>query len=429
MDVMYERCAGLDVHKKTVVACVLVTQSAWKGKVHKQVRTFSTLTEDLVRLGGWLREQGVEQVALESTGVYWWPVFTILEEAGLAVILVNPHHIKAVPGRKTDVKDSEWLADLVRHGLVRASFIPEAAIRHLRELTRYRKVQVRERAAEINRLQKVLESANIKLAAVASDVLGASGRLMLAALAAGEEDPDVLADLAKGKLRDKLVQLRQALEGRVLPHHRVLIRQIMDHILYLEAAIGRLDAEVAKATAPFAPQVTLLRTLPGVSSVAAPAILAEIGVDMGRFASAKHLASWAGVCPGNRQSGGKRLSGKTTHGNVWLRAILGEVAWAAIKQEGTSFGARYRRIARRQGKQKALVGVMHQLLTVSYSVLRDQEPYRELGPDYYQASDPQRQQRRHIRGLELLGFAVTLTPNEHPLAEHTPPAPHHEQVA
>jgi transposase len=412
MDVLYGRCAGLDVHKKTVVACVLSSTGEGGTRPRKQVRTFSTMTADLGRLREWLREAQVEQVALESTGVYWWPVFNVLEDAGLAVVLVNPQHSKAVPGRKTDVKDSEWLAELLRHGLVRASFIPPAAIRRLRELTRYRKVQVRERASEINRLQKVLESANIKLASVATDVLGASGRLILDALANGEEDPDLLADLAKGKLREKLGQLRQALEGRVQPHHRVLIRTIMQHMLYLEEAIRALDREVARAAAPFGEALTLLETVPGVSKVAARALLAEIGADMDRFASAPQLTSWAGVCPGNQQSGGKRLSGKTTQGNVWLRAILGEVAWAAIRTAGSAFGARYRRIARRQGKQKAVVAVMHHLLTVIFHILRDREPYRELGPEYYQTQDPQRQQRRSIRSLEQLGFTVTLTPKE-----------------
>jgi transposase len=410
MRVVYERCAGLDVHKKTVVACVLGGEAA--GRVRKQTRTFGTMTRDLEGLSAWLAAEGVEQVALESTGVYWWPVYNILEESGHGVILVNPQHVKAVPGRKTDVRDSEWLADLLRHGLLRASFIPPAAIRDLRELTRYRKAQVQQRTAEVNRLQKVLESANIKLAAVASDVLGVSGRHMLAALLQGEEDAAVLADLAQGVLRHKLTLLQQALEGRVKAHHRLLIQTILEHIRFLEGAIEQLDAEVARALVPFARELALVRTIPGVSEVAAAALLAEVGTDMTRFASAKHFASWAGVCPGNRQSGGRQLSGKTTKGNVWLRGMLGEVAWAAIRTKDTAFGARYRRLVRRRGEAKAVVAVMHHLLIVLYSVLRDQTPYRELGPDYCHPADPQRTQRRLVQGLEQLGYTVTLTPTQ-----------------
>jgi transposase len=410
MQVVYQRCAGLDVHKKTVVACVRTSQG--QGRASKQTRTFRTMTRDLEALRGWLAEQGVEQVALESTGVYWWPVFNILEEGGMAVIVVNPQHLKAVPGRKTDVKDAEWLAELLQHGLLRASFIPPAPIRTLRELTRYRKAQVQQRTAELNRLQKVLESANLKLGAVASDVWGASGQAMLAALVRGEEDPTGLADLAQGTLRQKLADLAQALEGRVKPHHRTLIATIMRHVRFLEEAIAALDEEIARLLAPLSGALTLLLTIPGLSVVSAAAILAEIGPDMARFPSAGHLASWAGVCPGNRQSGGKAHSGKTTKGNNWLRGMLGEVAWSASRKQGTAFGARYRRLVRRLGVQKAVVAVMHQLLLVIYRVLHDHVPYHELGPDYYHPTDPQRTQRRLVQGLEHLGFTVTLTPKE-----------------
>ncbi|MBV9093911.1 MAG: IS110 family transposase [Streptosporangiaceae bacterium] len=406
MQVVYGRCAGLDVHKKTVVACVLVTQP--DGRAAKQVRTFATMTADLQALGAWLREQGVEQVALESTGSYWWPVYNLLEEAGLALLLVNPQHSKQVPGRKTDVKDSEWLADLLRHGLLRGSFIPPAAIRQLRELTRYRKSLVQQRTQEANRLQKTLESANIKLASVASDVLGASGRAMVEALVAGEEDPEALADLARGSLRGKLEALRRALEGRVRPHHRVVLGAIPAHISFLEGSIAALDAEVAGALAPFAREVALLRSIPGVSQTAAAGLIAELGTDMGRFPSGGHLASWAGVCPGNKQSGGKRLSGATRRGNTWLRGLLGEIAWAAIRTSGSSFGARFRRLARRRGAAKAVVAVMHNLLLVIHAVLRTGEPYREAGADYYHPADPQRKARAHIRQLEKLGYTVTV---------------------
>lgn len=410
MQVVYERCAGLDVHQKTVVACVLVSRP--DGTAQDTVRTFSTMTADLVRLAAWLREQQVACVALESTGVYWLPVYTLLEEAGHTVVLVNPQHMKAVPGHKTDIADSTWLADLLRHGLLKASFIPPAAIRELRALTRYRKTLVGERSQEINRLQKVLESANIKLAVVASDILGVSGRQMLEALAAGEDDPAVLAEFAKRSLRAKLDQLRQALEGRVKPHHRTLIRALLDHIGFLQASIEQLDEEVGRRLAPFQRAMVALQSVPGVSKTAAAAIIAEIGVDMDRFHSGKHLASWAGVCPGNRQSGGRRLSGATTHGNVWLRGILGQMAWAAIRTKGSSFAARFRRIARRQGKQKALVAVMHNLLTVIYAVLRDGVPYRELGPEYYQPQHPAHCARAHVRHLEQLGYTVTLAPKD-----------------
>jgi transposase len=362
MDVVYARCCGIDVHKKSVTACVLV--SGARGQVSATVRSFGTMTDTLQQLSAWLREQQVECVALESTGVYWWPVFNLLEEAGHAVVLVNPQHLQRVPGHKTDVADSRWLADLLRHGLLRASFVPPAAIRALRELTRYRTTQVRARAAEVNRVQKVLEGANIKLGDVASDVLGVSGRAMLEAIVAGEEDPAVLAELAQGRLREKLAELRRALEGRVRAHHRVLLRALLDHILFLEESIEQLDAEIERALVPFAAQMQLLQSIPGVSRLAAARILAEIGPEMSHFASAAHLASWAGVCPGNKQSGGTRFRAPVTKGNVWLRGVLGQVAWAAIRTKETSFGARYRRLARRQGKQKAVVAVMHNLLVV-----------------------------------------------------------------
>jgi transposase len=410
MQTVYARCAGLDVHKKTVVACVLVSGEA--GRTRREVRTFSTMTGALEALSAWLRAAQVEQVALESTGVYWWPVFNILEEAGLGVILVNPQHVKAVPGRKTDIRDAEWLADLLRHGLLKASFIPPQAIRQLRELTRYRKTQVQQRTAELNRLSKELESANLKLGAVASEVWGKSGQAMLAALVRGEEDPELLADLAQGMLRQKLDALAQALTGRVKPHHRALIHRIMLHIRFLEEAIEALDAEIAQAAAPFAAALTLLRTVPGLDAVSSVAILAEIGPDMDRFGSGAHLASWAGVCPGNRESGGRTLSGKTTKGNKWLRGMLGEVAWAAIRKKGCCYHAMFHRLKGRLGTQKAVVAVMHHLLLLIYRVLHDHVPYHEAGPDYYQPADPERTARRLANRIEHLGYTVTLTPSE-----------------
>ena len=409
MQVVYQRCCGLDVHKETVVACVL--QSGAAGRVRREVRTFSTMTAALRALSAWLRQERVEQVAMESTGVYWWPVFNVLEEEGHAVVLVNPQHMKAVRGRKTDVKDSAWLADLLRHGLVQASFIPPEPIRQLRELTRYRTTLVQERVQEVNRLQKVLESANIKLASVASDILGVSGQAMLQALLQEEEpDPAALAELAKGKLRTKLGLLRQALEGRVKPHHRVLLARILEHIAFLNESVAQVQEEIDRALVPFAATAALLRTIAGVGEIAAATIIAEIGSDMRCFASAGHLASWAGLCPGHNQSGGRRKRAQTTKGNKWLRGVLGEVAWAAIRQKETCFGAQFRRVARRQGTLKAVVAVAHRLLRVIYHVLRDQMPYRELGSTYLSPQDLQRQTRQHVRHLEQLGYAVTITP-------------------
>jgi len=337
-------------------------------------------------------------------------VYNLLEEEGRTILLVNPQHMKAVPGRKTDVQDSEWIADLLRHGLLRGSFTPPAPIRALRELTRYRKVLVAQRADEVNRVQKLLEGANIKLASVATDVLGVSGRTMLVALLDGQEDPEALAELARGRLRTKLPELRRALAGRVQEHHRILLAQLLAHIDYLEGAIADMHAEIERALAPYDEAVALLQTIPGVGPVAAAAIVAEIGVDMGRFPSGRHLASWAGVCPGNKQSGGKRLGGKTTNGNVWLRAMLGEVAWSIARCKGTYLHAQYHRLARRRGKYRAILAVAHSVVVIIYHMLRDRRPYTDLGPDYFDRLDTARTQQHHVRRLEQLGYTVTLAP-------------------
>ena len=408
MRVLYERCAGLDVHQKTVVACVLTSTEG--GLARQEVRTFGTMTRDLEALSAWLRAAAVEQVTLESTGVYWWPVFTILEEAGLAVTLVNPQHTKALPGRKTDVGDAVWLADLLRHGLVRASFIPPAEVRALRELTRYRATQVRARAREVQHLLKTLEAANIKLAAVATDPVGVSGWQMLQAVAKGEDDPTTLAQMAKAGLRAKLDALEQAFTSRVQPHQRTLIRISLEVLRFLEGTIEQLDGEVERAMAPFALQQAALLTVPGIGEVAAAAIVAEIGVRMEQFPTEAHLSSWAGLCPGNKQSGGKRLSSRTTKGNVWLRRILGEVAWAAIHQRRSIFRARYYRLKARLGAKQALVAIMHQLLKVIYHILQTGESYRELGADYYETRETQHTVQRLTKRLERLGYQVTLSP-------------------
>ena len=407
MQVVHDRCAGLDVHKKTVVACVLITHP--DGTFQREVRTFSTMTADLLLLNDWLETLRVRVVALESTGVFWQPVFNLLED-GRTIVLVNPQHMRAVPGRKTDVKDSEWLADLLRHGLLQPSFIPPAPIRELRELTRYRKTLVEARAREVNRVQKVLEGANIKLASVATDVLGKSGRAMLEALIAGEQDPVRLSELARGRMRSKRPELQLALDGRLLGQHRTLLQHLLAHIDFLDQSIAELEAEIERCLAPFGRAVTLAQTLPGIAETAATAIIAELGTDMSRFASDKHLASWAGVCPGNKQSGGKRLSGKTTKGNPYLRAALGEVAWAISHTKDNYLSAQFHRIARRRGKQKAVVAVSHSVLVILYHMLREGKPYNDLGPDYFERLEATHIERYHVRRLEQLGYTVTLTP-------------------
>ena len=406
MDILYPRCAAIDVHKRSVVAT-----AGWsdeQGRRHKQTRTFGTMTADLERLRRWLVEHGVTHVAMESTGVYWKPVFNVLEDGGLAVVLANAAHVKAVPGRKTDVRDSEWLLDLMQHGLVQGSFIPEAPIRALRDLTRYRTGLVEERTRALNRLQKVLEDANIKLASVATDVLGVSGRAMLEALAAGETDPEKLADLARGTLRKKRPALVQALSGRVCDHHRVLLRTLLAHVDHLDRAIAELSAEIGRRLEPYAAAVALLCTIAGVKRRAAEVVLAEIGADMGRFADARHLCSWAALCPGNDESAGKRRSGRTRRGNRWLRTVLLQAARAAIRVKGSYFGAQFRRIAKRRGEKRAAIAVAHSLLTVIYHVLKDGVVYEDLGADYCDRRSPGRHARYHLRRLTELGFSVTL---------------------
>lgn len=409
MQVLYERCCGLDVHKKTVVACVVITSP--EEPVHKQIRTFATTTTSLLALADWLTALQISHIALESTGIYWRPVFNLLEE-GRTIILVNAQHMKAVPGRKTDVKDSEWLADLLRHGLLKASFIPTKPIRDLRDLVRYRKSLVQARTQEINRLQKVLETANVKLASVMSDVLGKSGRRMLAAIVEGVSDAEAIADLACGTLRRKLPQLQQALLGRIEAHHRVLLSQIFGHITYLEDSIERLQQDIDQRLHPFAEAMDLLLSIPGIQAITAAAILGEIGCEMQRFPSAKHLASWAGVCPGNKQSGGKRLSGQTTKGNTRLRSVLVEVVWNITRIKDTYLCAQYHRLARRMEKQKAAMAVAHSLLIIIYHVLAKKQPYQELGAAYFDTLDKERVKRQALRRLETLGYAVTLAPKE-----------------
>jgi transposase len=405
MQVLYERCAGLDVHKKTLVVCLMLT--ALTGQVSKQVRTFATTTAGLLALADWLASHEVTHVAIESTGVYWRPVFNILE-ARCTVILVNAQHIKAVPGRKTDVRDSEWLADLLRHGLLKASFIPPQPIRDLRDLVRYRKTLVYERSQEVNRLHKLLETANVKLSSVVSDVMGKSGHAMLEALLAGVSDPEALAELARGSLRGKLPQLREALEGRVDAHHRVLLQHLLEHIAFLEKRLHRLTVEIEQRLEPYEQAIERIVQIPGLQRLTVSSILAEIGDDMSRFPSERHISSWAGVAPGNHQSGGKRLHAPTTKGNTRLRAALAEAVWAISHTKDNYLSAQYHRLARRIGKKKAIVAVSHSLLIIIYHMLRDQTDYRDLGSTYFETLDKERLRSSAVRRLESLGYSVTL---------------------
>ncbi|HEV2459920.1 MAG TPA: IS110 family transposase, partial [Ktedonobacterales bacterium] len=401
MEILYPRCCGLDVHKRTVVACLLVPGP--DDQAAKEIRTFGTMTADLLALSDWLAAAGCTHVAMEATGAFWKPIYNLLEDR-FAVLVVNAAHIKAVPGRKTDVRDAEWIADLLRHGLLRASFIPERPQRELRELTRYRTTLIQERANEVNRLQKVLEGANIKLASVATDILGRSGRDMLVALVSGTSDAAALAQLARGRLREKIPQLEQALAGQFGPHHRFLIAQQLAHIDFLDASLERVSAEIAERLRPFEPALERLQTLPGVGRRTAEVLLAEIGADLSRFPSAGHLASWAGLCPGNDESAGKRRSGRTRKGSPWLRTALVEAAQAAARTKDTYLAAQYRRLAARRGAKRAAVAVAHTLLVMVYALLTKQQTYQELGGQYFAARDRQAVQRRLVHRLEALGY-------------------------
>ena len=408
MEVVYARCCGLDVHKKTVVACLLTPGEG--GRPRKEVRRFETMTADLLALADWLAEAGCTHVAMESTGSYWKPIWNLLEDR-FELLLVNAAHVKAVPGRKTDVKDCEWLAELLRHGLLRGSFVPDRARRELRELVRYRTALVEERAAEVNRLQKVLEGANIKLAAVASDVTGVSARRMLAALLAGEAAPAEVAALAVGRLREKLPQLERALVGRVGEHQRYLIPRILAGIDFLDGQIADLSGRIAELERPFEGAAARLDEIPGIGRRIAEVVLAELGADLRRFPTAAHLASWAGLCPGNRESGGKRLGGRTRKGNPHLRAALLEAAHAAARVKRSYLAARYRRLAARRGKKRALVAVAHAILVIIWHLLTSDRPYRDLGPDHLDRRAPEDLEQRLIRKLRSRGYTVTKHPD------------------
>jgi transposase len=405
MEQVFERVCGLDVHKATIAACVRVP--GVKGQRLQSVQTFGTTTADLLALRDWLEAHGVTHAAMESTGVYWKPVYYVLEER-VTCLLVNATHVKKVPGRKTDVQDCAWLAQLLEHGLLHGSFVPPAPIRELRDLTRYRKSLIQERAREANRVHKMLEDAGIKLATVARDVLGTSGRAMLEALVQGTSDPNILAELARGRMRSKLPALRQALAGHFGPHHAFLTTQILAHLDHLEETVAILSERIAGVLAPFADAVHRLDTIPGVNQRTAEALIAEIGVDMTRFPSDRHLASWAGLCPGNDESAGKRRTGKTRKGNIWLRAALVEAALGATRTKNSAVAARYRRVLRRRGHKKAIVAVAHSLLVTAYHILARQSTYHELGADYYDRHLTERATRRAIQTLEGQGYRVTL---------------------
>lgn len=411
MEVVHPRCAGLDVHRRTVVACLVI--STPDGEPTREVRTFGTTTGQLLALGDWLEAAGVGHVAMESTGPYWKPIHNLLE-ARFTLLVVNAAHIKAVPGRKTDVRDAEWIAELLRHGLLRASFIPSRPERELRELSRYRTSLVQERSAEINRIAKVLEGANIKLGSVASNVVGVSGRAILSAIIEGATDAAALAELARGRLRSRRPALAEALEGRVDVHQRFVLDLQLRHLDALDALIERAEAEIAARLAPHEATLERLRTIPGIGRRTAETLLAEIGPDMGRFPSSGHLASWAGLCPGNDESGGKRRSGRTRKGSPWLRASLVEAAQAAGRTR-TYLGAAYRRLTTRRGSKRAAVAVAHMLLVIAYHVISRGEPYAELGANHFDELARDRVRQRLTRRLEALGYRVSLEPSMVPV--------------
>jgi transposase len=407
MNVVSKCCAGLDVHKKLIVACLRWVDQA--GQPHSEVRTYGAMTEDLLRLSDWLTTAGCTQVAMESTGVYWKPVYNLL--AGqMEILVVNVQHLKTVPGRKTDVQDAEWIAELLQHGLLKASFIPPRSQRELRDLTRYRTSLVRERSRLVNRLQKVLEDANIKLAGVATDVMGVSARQMLEALVRGESDSQALAELARGRLRQKIPQLRAALQGHFRSHHRFLVAEQLAPIDFLDEALQHLNREIGERLVPFEEELQLLDTLPGIDRRVAEDLLAEIGPDLERFPDAGHLASWAGLCPGQNESAGKRRSGKTRKGSPWLRSTLIEAAHGAAHKKNVYLSAQYHRLAGRKGKKKALVAVGHSILVMAYYILKRRQPYCDLGGNYFDLRQQEIVQHKCVHRLQKLGFKVTLEP-------------------
>ena len=406
MEVVYSHCAGLDVHKKTVVACRITRNPA--GSRESQTQTFGTMTAELERLSHWLCEGGVTHVAMESTGAYWRPVYNILEGA-FTLLLVNPAHIKNVPGRKTDVKDAEWIAGLLEVGLLKGSFVPEAEQRDLRDLTRERANLVRERASVVNRIQKILETANIKLGSVAANVCGVSGTAMLKAIVQGEEDPEVLASLARGRLKDKEEDLRAALVGRLRPSHLILLNVLLQQVEGFDAGIGTLNDAIKEFGRPFEEALDLLDTIPGIGRPLAEVVVSEIGTDMSRFPTPGHLCAWAGVAPGNNQSGGRILSSRSRKGCPALKKALVQAAHAAVRKPDIYPSAQYHRLAARRGKKRAILAVAHTILVDIYYMLQRKEPYQEHGGDYFDKRQPEALLKRLTRQAERIGYV--LTPN------------------
>lgn len=407
MEVIHTHCAGLDVHKKSVVASIIVPKES--SGLYRETRTFETMTSGLLALSDWLMEHNVTHAAMESTGEYWKPIYNILEH-GFKILLVNAQHIKAVPGRKTDVKDAEWIAELLRFGLLKASFVPPQGQRELRELTRFRSTFIQERATVVNRLQKVLESANIKLASVASDVNGVSGKAILKAIVEGTSEPEKMAELARGRLKQKRELLVRSLEGRVKPHHRFLLSELLCQLDALDESIGRFDQKIKEYCQPFEESVTLIDTIPGVARKVAEVIVSEIGTDMSCFPTANHLASWAGVAPGNNESAGKRLSGKTTKGNRALVSALTQAAHAASRSKNTYLRTQFHRLAARRGKKRAIMAVAHSILVIAYHLIKSKEPYHDLGAGYFDKHKAQSTAKRLVRRLQELGYNINLNP-------------------
>jgi len=409
MEALYKCVCGLDVHKASVQACV--RRLTPEGKVEQEVRGFGTMTRDLLALGDWLATRHVTHVAMESTGVYWKPVYFLLE-GRFELLLVNARHVKHVPGRKTDVLDCQWLAQLLQCGLLRASFVPELPQREFRDLTRHRSQLVADQGRVANRIHKVLEDANIKLSSVASDIFGVSGREMLRALVEGRATPAQMADLARRQMRKKIPQLEQALEGRMREHHRFLLRELLEQLDEIKRRIERFSQKIEEASRPFAAAISAVAALPGFDRRSAENTIAEIGDDMGRFPTADHISSWAGMCPGSQESAGKRKRGKTTKGNRWLRSILTQAAWAASKTKDSYFNAQYHRLVAKRGKKRAIVAVGHSLLVTIYHVLKTGASYEDLGRDYFDKRNSSRLVRHHVRRLQSLGYEVALVPVE-----------------
>jgi transposase len=405
MEVIISRCAGLDVHKKTVMACVRFQGPA--GAITPEIRTFGTTTRDLEQLRAWLQTCAVTHVAMGATGVLWKPVWHILDPT-FELLLVNPRDLKRVPGRKTDVKDAAWIAQLLQCGLLRGSFVPPKAIRELRDLTRARATLEQETTAVANRIHKLLEDANLKLGSVATDILGTSGRAMLRAMVEGQTDPIRLADLAQKRLRAKIPALQDALRGSMTDHHRFLLRHLLDQLAFLEAQIAQFDQRVAEVTFPFAPAIARLDTMPGVNRRVAENLIAEIGVDMTQFPTAAHLASWAGICPGQNESAGRSSSATIRKANRWLRRTLGQAAWSARNKKQSYPAAQFRRLAARRGKKRAIVAVGHSLLVAAFYILRDRVEYVDLGPNHFDRLRPDQLTRMLVKRLERLGHKVTL---------------------